>query len=528
MSFNSNAVFQEHHDPSSSPNMSVNQSNSHISAQHLQDHEQYPTLIPRRPVPGSGAFSDSTRTYSNLEHNPPSDLEVANRNVPAQQYSNHDIKSPLYGSPPIGFHGPDQSTPNNDRRICGLGVKWFWLLLALLLLVIAGAVGGGVGGSVASKDSKKSAATSATTSASSSQSTSATSTSSSSTSAAGTSSSTPLPTTSLKLNSIAATYTTDETTKSSTDRLALLYQDATTNEIVYRLLHESSLVSMAFQPPQLLPVSIQPKALSPMTAYATIDSSATTTIYSYYMDSSDQIIECVLLCPNSSSLTSSTCSISSNTMISTGWTAPSSTSDLTIVNTYEGPRLYYQNSTGYLQEGFQHTSGSAWTGDKPGTLLMRDGTSLSTFMNTVASDLMFGVVYFDPSGNLKVYNNTDPGSWNTPYTILEATTGLNSSLPFGASYEPATADSSGGYLRVEMVSSNNIINETFTNSGQWTEISQTPWSQLTSVDVGSGFSVVSWLGNVRIFYVSTGIVHVAVLSSITGSPQWTQGTINGS
>ncbi|CZS95014.1 uncharacterized protein RAG0_04819 [Rhynchosporium agropyri] len=39
------------------------------------------------------------------------------------------------------------------RRICGLRKKWFWILVAVLIVVIAaGAVGGGVGGTIAGKN----------------------------------------------------------------------------------------------------------------------------------------------------------------------------------------------------------------------------------------------------------------------------------------------------------------------------------------------------------------------------------------
>jgi hypothetical protein len=42
-----------------------------------------------------------------------------------------------------------------ERRICGMGRLGSWLVMAIRVLVVAGAVGGGVGGSMASKKKKK-------------------------------------------------------------------------------------------------------------------------------------------------------------------------------------------------------------------------------------------------------------------------------------------------------------------------------------------------------------------------------------
>jgi hypothetical protein len=62
-----------------------------------------------------------------------------------------------YGGKEIAY-GKDISQPlaGNNRRICGLGRKWFWAISALLCLLVIGAAIGGVVGAVAS--SKKSVA----------------------------------------------------------------------------------------------------------------------------------------------------------------------------------------------------------------------------------------------------------------------------------------------------------------------------------------------------------------------------------
>lgn len=62
-------------------------------------------------------------------------------------------------APQVYYHDKDAApavVPGKpEKRIMGLRVATFWLLLVLFFVVIAAAVGGGVGGSLAVKNAKK-------------------------------------------------------------------------------------------------------------------------------------------------------------------------------------------------------------------------------------------------------------------------------------------------------------------------------------------------------------------------------------
>ena len=51
----------------------------------------------------------------------------------------------------------ETSEPKRSQNICGLRPVTFWILVALIFLICAGAIGGGVGGSLAVQSSKSAA-----------------------------------------------------------------------------------------------------------------------------------------------------------------------------------------------------------------------------------------------------------------------------------------------------------------------------------------------------------------------------------
>lgn len=58
----------------------------------------------------------------------------------AEFYTKKEYEQALSWKPPE----PTRAEP--QRRICGLRVVTFWLVVVILVLVVGGAVGGGVGG----------------------------------------------------------------------------------------------------------------------------------------------------------------------------------------------------------------------------------------------------------------------------------------------------------------------------------------------------------------------------------------------
>ncbi len=72
--------------------------------------------------------------------------------IPPEYSESHQPVSAITPASDGGNH-PDSANPSptNNKRICGLGRKTVFVLLAILLIVIAAGVGGGVGGAVAAK-----------------------------------------------------------------------------------------------------------------------------------------------------------------------------------------------------------------------------------------------------------------------------------------------------------------------------------------------------------------------------------------
>lgn len=60
---------------------------------------------------------------------------------------------PRYGQIPVQSQtSPEVASADAPRRICGLRVVTFWLVVVILVLVVGAALGGGIGGGLASKN----------------------------------------------------------------------------------------------------------------------------------------------------------------------------------------------------------------------------------------------------------------------------------------------------------------------------------------------------------------------------------------
>ncbi len=54
----------------------------------------------------------------------------------------------------VGSHPEVGHYVSNERRICGIAVRTFWVLILLIVVIFAAAIGGGVGGGLASQHKK--------------------------------------------------------------------------------------------------------------------------------------------------------------------------------------------------------------------------------------------------------------------------------------------------------------------------------------------------------------------------------------
>lgn len=255
------------------------------------------------------------------------------------------------------------------------------------------------------------------------------------------------------------------------------------------------------------------------------------------------IIQCTLSCPNSSSTTSSTCTITSNTNISTDEWGVHPNSSIAVVNptsnTCNNSRLFFQNYQGILYET-QSVDCSEWQLLGHISTFGLNGTNLAAYWHDFSS--VFRVAYLDTSKQLNVVygvNNWQSRLLNAfditaryTNTVSEDDVRLSvQSSPrtghFTATWQPIDTgqSSTGGYDRIEYFNANNQLVEFYAVSGSWISGPIVlPISNPVSPDSPASLAMISWLNNVRVFYVSSGRMYQAVLTGTV--PAWSITTID--
>lgn len=84
---------------------------------------------------------------------PDSTLEQLSPSYPSRSFRDSEATKVGHYSEAYG----ERDEPKTNRTICGLTPVTFWVLVALIFILCAGAIGGGVGGSIAVQSNKNAA-----------------------------------------------------------------------------------------------------------------------------------------------------------------------------------------------------------------------------------------------------------------------------------------------------------------------------------------------------------------------------------